>query len=353
MKFYTKQHRYYCGVDLHARSLYVCIIDQEGEIVKHKNIRANPEVFLKLIQPYREDIVVAVECMFTWYWLADLCRNEGIDFVLGHALYMKAIHGGKAKNDRIDAHKIAALLRGGMIPMGYVYPSEMRATRDLLRRRNHLMRKRAELLAHIQNTNHQYNLPRFKKVIAYKRNREGIAEQFMDECVRKSMEVNISLIDHFDLLLRKLEYYIDKKAKVHEPNALFRLRSIPGIGHTLALIILYEIHDIRRFPRVQDFVSYCRLVKPAKESAGKVYGHSGKKIGNAHLKWAYSEAAVLFLRKNPQALRYKRRLEKKHGKAKALSILAHKLGRATYYILKRKEVFHLDRFLNKELARTG
>jgi transposase len=175
----------------------------------------------------------------------------------------------------------------------------------------------------------------------------------MDECVRKSIEVNISLIDHYDRLLGKLEYYIDKKAKVHDPNALFRLRSIPGIGHTLALIILYEIHDIRRFPRVQDFVSYCRLVKPAKESAGKVYGHSGKKIGNAHLKWAYSEAAVLFLRKNPEALRYKRRLEKKHGKAKALSILAHKLGRATYYILKRKEVFHLDTFLNKELAKAG
>lgn len=86
--------------------------------------------------------------------------------------------------------KIAALLRGGMIPMAYVYPSEMKATRDLLRRRNHLVRKRADLLAHIQNTNHQYNLPRFKKVIAYRRNRDGIAEQFSDECVRKSIEVN-------------------------------------------------------------------------------------------------------------------------------------------------------------------
>ena len=353
MKFYTEQHKYYCGVDLHARSLYVCIIDQTGSIVKHKNIAATPEDFLGIIRKYRRDIVVAVECMFTWYWVADLCRDENIPFVLGHALYMKAIHGGKAKNDRIDAHKIAVLLRGGMMPMAYVYPSEMRATRDLLRRRNHLMRKRADLLAHIQNTNHQYNMPRFMKNICYKGNREGIAEQFSDECVRKSIEVNLSLINHYDQLLGKLEYYIDKKAKVHDPEALFRLRSVPGIGHTLALIILYETHDIKRFPRVQDFVSYSRLVKPAKESAGKRYGHSGGKIGNAHLKWAFSEAVILMLREIPEVKKYKAKLQRKHGKGKALTILAHKIGRAVYYMLKRKEVFNTDRFLNKQLIQTG
>ncbi len=353
MKFYTKQHKHYCGVDLHARTLYVCIIDEAGLIVKHKNIDANPDAFLGIISKYREDIVVAVECMFTWYWVADLCRDEKIPFVLGHALYMKAIHGGKAKNDRIDAHKIAALLRGGMIPMAYTYPSEMRATRDLLRRRNHLMRKRADLLAHIQNTNHQYNLPRFLKSLGYKANREGIVEQFSDESVRKSMEVNITLIDQYDQILKKLEYYIDKKAKVHDPEALFRLRSVPGIGHTLALIILYEVHDIKRFSRVQDFVSYSRLVKPSKESAGKHYGHSGSKIGNAHLKWAFSEAAVLMLREIPEVKKYKAKLQRKHGKGNALTILAHKIGRAVYYMLKRNEAFNAERFLNKQLIQTG
>jgi transposase len=165
MNFYTHQHQYYCGIDLHAKSMYLCIINQEGEIVLQRNIRTHSEVFLKTIEPYREDIVVAVECIFTWYWIADLCAQENIPFVLGHALYMKAIHGGKAKNDKIDAHKIAVLLRGGMIPMAYVYPREMRSTRDLLRRRMHLTRKRAELLAHIQNTNYQLPIqsPRLRK----------------------------------------------------------------------------------------------------------------------------------------------------------------------------------------------
>ena len=103
MRFYTRQHRHYCGVDLHARSMYVCILDAEGTMLVSKNISASPEPFLALIGPYREDLAVAAECMFTWYWLADLCERERIAFVLGHALYMRAIHGGKAKNDRIDA----------------------------------------------------------------------------------------------------------------------------------------------------------------------------------------------------------------------------------------------------------
>jgi transposase len=79
-------------------------------------MQASPETFLKAIAPYREDMVVAVECLLTWYWLADLCAHAGLPFVLGPALSMKAIHGGKAKNDRIDARKIAVLLRGGMLP---------------------------------------------------------------------------------------------------------------------------------------------------------------------------------------------------------------------------------------------
>ena len=137
MRFYTKTHRHYCEIDLHARTMYLCILDREGEVLLHRNVKADSQAFLAAVAPYRDDLVVAAECMFTWYWLADLCAEEKIPFVLGHALYMKAIHGGKAKNDRIDALKIATLLRGGMLPQAYVYPAGMRATRDLLRRRLH------------------------------------------------------------------------------------------------------------------------------------------------------------------------------------------------------------------------
>ena len=107
MRFYTQQHPYYCGIDLHTRKMYVCILDQAAHVLVHRNIQTRGDHFLNLIASYREGLVVGVECMFSWYWLADLCEQEDIEFVLGHALYMRAIHGAKAKNEKIDSKKIA------------------------------------------------------------------------------------------------------------------------------------------------------------------------------------------------------------------------------------------------------
>jgi len=91
MRFYTGQHRYYCGIDLHARTLYVCVLDCQGKIRLHKRLRCEREALLRALEPYRSELVVGSECIFCWYWLADLCAREQIHFVLGHALYMKAI----------------------------------------------------------------------------------------------------------------------------------------------------------------------------------------------------------------------------------------------------------------------
>lgn len=346
MRFYNQVHRFYCGVDLHARTLFLCVLDQASETLLHQEIPADPQVFLEAVAPYRDGLVVACECMFAWYWLADLCAAEQIPFVLGHALYMKAIHGGKAKNDKIDAYKIAVLLRGGMLPQAYVYPKGMRETRDLLRRRMFLVHKRAEAITHVQNTNSQYNLPAFGKKLVYAANREelAVAERFTNPSVKKSVEVDLDLVDHLDQSIADLELYLTRTAKVDDVQTYTRLQTIHGVGKILALVLLYEIHDIGRFATVGQFLSYARLVRPDRESAGKKQGFGNKKIGNAHLKWAFSEAACLFLRGNETAQRWQRKREKKHGKGKALAILAAKLGRAVYHMLRRKEAFDARRF---------
>jgi transposase len=294
MRFYNRQHRHYCGIDLHVKTMYVCILDAGGQVLVHRNVQSTPEAFLEIVAPYREDLVVAAECMFTWYWLADVCAAERVAFVLGHALAMKAIHGGKAKNDKIDSHKIASLLRGGLLPQAYVYPAGMRSTRD--------------------------------------------------PSVRKSIEVDLALIDQYDTLIVDLELTIVREAKRHDADAFHRLRSVPGIGKVLALTILYEIHDVTRFDRVQEFASYARLVKCVHQSAGKKFGTGGAKMGNVHLKWAFSEAAVLFLRHTKDGRQILAGIEKKHGKGKVLSILAHKLGRAVFYMLSRGTVFSMEKF---------
>lgn len=153
------------------------------------------------------------------------------------------------------------------------------------------------------------------------------------------------MIKTYDRVISALERDIVKSAKDHDPVSYALLKTIPGVGRIIALNLLYEIERISRFPRVQDFVSYCRLVKCAKESNGKMYGSSGKKIGNAHLRWAFSEASQLFLKCNEPGKKYLQKITNKHGKGKALSILAHKLGRAVYYILRNQKAFDLKRFL--------
>jgi transposase len=163
--------------------------------------------------------------------------------------------------------------------------------------------------------------------------------------VRKAIAVDVSLIDHYDQLLGEVERYLTRSAKAHDVQTFARLHSVPGIGQILALVLFYAIHAIGRFPRVQDFVSYCRLVKCATESNGKRLGTSGKKIGTVHLRWAFAKAAVLFIRPSQPGKAYCAKLEQKHGKAKALTVLAHKLGRAVYYRLTREPAFDLQLFV--------
>jgi transposase len=195
---------------------------------------------MQVIKPYMDDLAVAVECMFTWYWVSDFCLRHGITFVLGHALYMKAIHGSKTKNDKIDSQKIAMLLRGGLIPMAYVYPQKMRATRDLLRRRMYFMHKRSELISHIQNTRSQYLVEAFDGPVARKRHRDGIVEKFHEQAVAKTIESDLKLLNDYDDVIRDVENYLHYAVQEDDYQNFYLLRTIPGVGKILALVMLYE-----------------------------------------------------------------------------------------------------------------
>lgn len=351
MRFYLKRHQFYCGIDLHAKKMFVCVLDEHGSIVLHRNVKTDRESLRRVLQPFRDGLVIGVECMFSWYWLADWCREEKIPFVLGHALYMKAIHGGKAKNDRIDSEKIARLLRGGNFPVAYVYPKEMRGTRDLLRRRTFLVRRRAELLAHVQNTFTQYNVP-----VSSGWGRDRLRESdptapFDDDSVKFLVRSDIAVIERLDETIVKLDSHLIRHAKIHDPIRFQLLRTIPGVGPILALVMLYEVQDIERFDGIGPFASYARLVACAHESDGKKLGSGGRKIGNAHLKWAFGEAAALMIRETDEAKTFVEKMTKQRGKARAVALLAAKIGRAVYWMMKRKQPYDAALFWKSCLPR--
>src|SRR5262249_54226358 len=240
MRCYTNPHRFYAGVDLHARSMYTHVLDQQGKTVFEKDLPADPQAFLDAVKPFRPDLVVGCEYMFAWYWLADLCADHDIPFVLGHALYLKMIHGGKAKTDRIAPAKLAGLLRGGLFPMGYVSPRAKRQTRDLLRRRSLFVRQRSQLIAHIVNTHTQFNLPPLAKKLTYAANRSAdLVERFTDPSTRLAVTADLGLIDAYDGQISELERYLILHAKVDDPVTFGLLRTAPGIGPILGLILLY------------------------------------------------------------------------------------------------------------------
>jgi transposase len=116
------------------------------------------------------------------------------------------------------------------------------------------------------------------------------------------------------------------------------------VGPILALVLRYAIHDLRRFEHVGPLLSYARLVRCDHESAGKKLGTGGKKMGNAHLRWAFAAAVCLFLRGSDRAKQWQQKQEKKRGSGKALAIVAAKLARAIYHTLRQQQAFDEDRF---------
>jgi transposase len=186
-----------------------------------------------------------------------------------------------------------------------------------------LRHHRAELLAHLQQTNSQSHLPEIGTKLAYQAHRQGVAERCPEPAVHKRIAVALLLIAHDDQLRRDLELCLLTTAKPQDRNTRYRLRTIPGIGELLSLVRLYDIHAIQRFPRVQEFVSSCRFVKCARASAGKRSGTAGAKIGQAALTWAFSEAAGRLLRAHPTGQTSLARVEQHPSPGKAFTLLAH------------------------------
>ena len=327
MRFYPKQHPLYCGIDLHARTLDVCRLRQDGEVMLPRPRKARPAALLKAIAPSRNAMVIAVAWLLPWSWLAALGAPEGRPVVLGHALAMPASQGGTTTHDQMDSQTSAVLLRGARLPQTSVSPAAMRATRALLRRRTQVRRQRAALLAHLHTTTRQYHLPEMGKKVASKAHRDGVAERFPAPAVPQSLAGDRALLGPDAQRRRDVARSLRTPAQPPQAQPLARRRPVPGSGARLRCGRRSARQESTRCPRGQEGLASGRLVTGTTAAAGQRDGTSGPTSGTAPRTGAFAAAAGLLLRAHPAGHQALPTLEKNHGAGPAWPRLGQPRGR--------------------------
>jgi transposase len=197
MQYRKIQSEFYCGVDVHPKKSYLCVLDKSGEKRLALNLKNNFDNFKETVNSFLPDLAVGCESTYSYYWLADDCSKTGIQFYLGHALYMKAISGNKQKHDPLDARTIANLLRTSCFLEAFPYPREMRATRDLLRRRHRLVRLRVEAFSHIQMVAHQYCIEEItSQSVKDRKHRRDLIQLFKGRDLQDLVTSDIDVIEY-------------------------------------------------------------------------------------------------------------------------------------------------------------
>jgi hypothetical protein len=325
MRFSTTQHPFYCGSDLHARRMSVCILHQDGALLLHRHLQARPETFLQAIAPSREALVVAGDGLFTWYGLADRWAPAGLPLVLGHALSMPALQGGQATPDQLDAHQMAVGRRGGLRPQAAVEPAALRATRD--RRRRARTRQRAARRAPSPHTHRPSHRPELGTKRASHAHRDGVAERFPAPAGPQSRAGDRARLGAAAPRRRARGASRQSGAAARRPP-LSRRQTGPGSGLMRRLVRREALPARPRCPRGPAGVASGRLGTGAKDAAGTRNGPAGTTRGQASRPWACAAAAGLVLRAHPAGHPSRTRWAKTPGQGHALPRLAPQRGRA-------------------------
>jgi hypothetical protein len=243
----------------------------------------------------------------------------------------------KYRDDRHDARWLAKMLALGILPEGYIYPKEERGHRDLLRRRSFLVEKRTSMLLSMRGAYECHTGERTSSNVVKRWEVDDLEQEFDDVSVRFGMSCLLECVQVLDEQVVAIEKWLLPRARLREEFRL--LETVWGVGKVLALTIMYEVGDIGRFAKVGNFASYCRLVRSDWLSDGKRKGSGNKKNGNPYLSWAFNEAAGCAVRHYEDARRYRQRKQAKTLGVIATSALAHKLARASYYVMRDQVPF--------------
>ena len=323
----------YAAIDLHSNNSVLVVTDPEDHVVFAKRLRNDLELILAALCGCPGAIrAVAVESTYNWYWLVDGLKCAGFDVRLANTAAVKQYDGLKRGEDFSDAKHLAQLLRLGILPEGYICPPELRALRDLMRKRAQLVRQRTSQILSIHNLLAR-NLAKSLKGDDIKRLEDGAIDGLaLLEDQKRAVKANVAVMRCLEVQIRLLERAILAKGRLREE--FHGLQTVSGIGEVLALTIVLETGDIHRFASAGKFASYARMVDSRRESNGKSKGVGNRKCGNKHLSWAFIEAAHCAVRYDPSVRRFYQRKCAKGLSVVAIKAVAHKLARACYHIMR-------------------
>lgn len=332
----------YIGIDLHSNNSVVVVADEEDRIIFQKRLSNNLNEIQAALAPHREETVgVVVESTYNWYWLVDGLMDAGYQLHLANPSAIKKYEGLKYSGDFADAAYLAHLLRLGLLPEGYIFPRELRAVRDLARKRMQLVRCRTMQVLSIENILTRETGGRMSGDKVKSLTTETVAALGLMPDVTLAMESNRTVCQVLQQQIDVLEKRLVSQVKLQPGYQL--IKTIPGIGPILATTIMLEAGPMSRFADVGNFSSYCRCVDSRLESNGKKKGSGNTKNGNKYLSWAFMEAANFALRYCPEAKRFYERKKSRTNRIVALKSVAHKLARACYHILREQQPFDVKR----------
>jgi transposase len=325
--------RLYAGIDLHANSHYLGILDEQNKVLFRHKIDNDLRKTLSVLEAFQSELEgVVVESTFNWYWLVDGLMDHGYRVHLANPSAIQQYEGLKHVDDERDAIWLANLLRLGILPEGYIYPKQERPVRDLLRKRLQLVRHRSSHILSIQNIVSRSLGIRMRGKEVKGLDEEQVAELFKEEHLYLAVRSSVGVMRYLGEKIKQIEGVVRSRVKIRQEFE--KLLSLPGVGQILGLTIMLEVGDIRRFPKVGNYASYCRCVRSTRISNGKPKGEGNRKNGNKYLAWAYVEAAHFAIRDYPEVNRYYHRKMAGANQVVAIKAVSHKLARASYYILR-------------------
>lgn len=332
----------YAGIDLHSNNNTVVIINEQDQVIYRQQLSNVCSVVREALEPFRTELVgVVVESTYNWYWLVDGLMEAGYPVHLANTAAIQQYSGLKYRDDHSDATWLAHLLRLGLLAEGHIYPRGTRAVRDLLRKRGQLVRQRTSNILSIENLTSRNQGVRINGNQVRKLQAEEVERQYQNPELALAVTSTLCIVEALNEQIGKIEKRVKEKVRL-APN-FERLKTVSGIGETLALTIMLEAGEISRFPTVGDFSSYCRCVGSEKLSNGKRKGSGNVKNGNAYLSWAFIEAAHFAIRHDSVIRRFYQRKKAKTLSVVALKAVAHKLARACYYVMRDEVPFEVER----------